>query len=83
MIQTDAAINHGNSGGPLLNLQGQVIGINSQIADSGVDANVGVGFAVPIDTVKQIVQGLAQHGSIPHAFLGVQLRRSTRPWRHR
>ena len=72
-IQTDAAINHGNSGGPLLDLQGRVIGIDSQIADSGVDANVGVGFAVPIDTVKQIVQGLAQHGSISHAFLGVQL----------
>jgi S1-C subfamily serine protease len=72
-IQTDAAINHGNSGGPLLDMHGQVIGIDSQIADSGVDANVGVGFAVPIDTVKQIVTGLARHGSISHAFLGVSL----------
>ncbi len=73
VIQTDAAINHGNSGGPLLNLQGQVVGINSQIADSGVDANVGVGFAIPIDTVKQITHDLAANGSISHAYLGVQL----------
>jgi S1-C subfamily serine protease len=73
VIQTDAAINHGNSGGPLLNLQGQVVGINSQIADSGVDANVGVGFTIPIDTVKQITRDLAASGSISHAYLGVQL----------
>jgi putative serine protease PepD len=72
-IQTDAAINHGNSGGPLLDLRGRVIGIDSQIADSGVDANVGVGFAIPIDTVKQITHDLALHGSISHAYLGVQL----------
>jgi putative serine protease PepD len=72
-IQTDAAINHGNSGGPLLDLHGRVIGIDSQIADSGVDANVGVGFAVPINTVRQIVTGLAQHGSISHAYLGLSL----------
>ncbi len=55
-IQTDAAINHGNSGGPMLNMQGEVVGINSQIADSGVNANVGVGFAIPIDLVKSIEQ---------------------------
>ena len=58
VIQTDAAINHGNSGGPLLNAQGQVVGITSQIADSGVNANVGVGFAVPINTVKQVIADL-------------------------
>src|SRR5436190_63983 len=53
-IQTDAAINHGNSGGPLLDLQGQVIGINSQIeSDSG--GNDGIGFAVPSNTVKSVV----------------------------
>jgi len=73
VIQTDAAINHGNSGGPLLNMQGQVVGINSQIANSGVDANVGVGFTIPIDTVKQITHDLAASGSISHAYLGVQL----------
>jgi S1-C subfamily serine protease len=72
-IQTDAAINHGNSGGPLLNMQGQVVGINSQIADSGIDANVGVGFAIPIDMVKQIATDLQKSGKITHAWLGVAL----------
>ena len=72
-IQTDAAINHGNSGGPLLNMQGQVIGINSQIADSGIDANVGVGFAIPIDMVKQIATDLQKNGQVTHAWLGVAL----------
>ena len=50
-----------------------MVGINSQIADSGVDANVGVGFAIPIDTVKQITRDLAASGSISHAYLGVAL----------
>jgi putative serine protease PepD len=50
-----------------------VVGINSQIADSGIDANVGVGFAIPIDTVKQITRDLAANGTIAHAWLGVQL----------
>jgi putative serine protease PepD len=72
-IQTNAAINHGNSGGPLLNAQGQVIGITSQIADSGVNANVGVGFAVPINTVKQVTADLKATGSVAHAWLGVSL----------
>lgn len=54
-IQTDAPINHGNSGGPLLNEQGQVIGVNTQIADSGVDGNVGIGFAVPVSMVRDIL----------------------------
>ncbi len=72
-IQTDAAINHGNSGGPLLNIQGQVIGINSQIADSGVNANVGVGFAIPIDLVKSVAEQLKAHGAIQHPWVGVGL----------
>ena len=72
-IQTDAAINHGNSGGPLLNAHGQVVGITSQIADSGVNANVGVGFAVPINTVKQVIGDLETTGSVAHAWLGIQL----------
>ena len=72
-IQTDAAINHGNSGGPLLNMQGQVIGINSQIADSGVNANVGVGFAIPIDLVKSVAEQLKVHGTIQHPWVGVGL----------
>jgi len=69
-IQTDAPINHGNSGGPLLNLAGQVIGINSQIkSDSG--ENTGIGFAVPSNTVKSIVSQLLTSGNVKHAYLGV------------
>ena len=77
-IQTDAAINHGNSGGPLLNMQGQVIGINSQIADSGIDANVGVGFAIPIDMVKQIATDLAPTARSRTPGSASPCRRSTR-----
>jgi putative serine protease PepD len=69
-IQTDAAINHGNSGGPLLNLQGQVIGITSQIQSEG-GGNDGVGFAVPSNTVKSIAAQLIANGKVEHAFLGV------------
>ena len=69
-IQTDAAINHGNSGGPLLNLQGQVIGVNAQIQSEG-GGNDGVGFAVPSDTVKTIVRKLLASGTVEHAYLGV------------
>jgi putative serine protease PepD len=69
-IQTDAAINHGNSGGPLFDLQGHVIGITSQIeSDSG--ASDGVGFAIPSNTIKSIVSQLVTSGSVQHAFLGV------------
>ncbi len=69
-IQTDAAINHGNSGGPLLDLHGDVIGITSQIqSDSG--ANDGVGFAIPSNTVKAIAAQLISKGSVQHPLLGV------------
>ena len=71
VIQTDAAINPGNSGGPLLDDGGRVIGINSQIATNGSDSNSGVGFAVPIDTVKQVVPQLKADGKIDRAWLGV------------
>src|SRR5712691_5589378 len=72
-IQTDAAINHGNSGGPLLNAQGKVIGVNAQIAsDSG--GNDGVGFAIPSSTVRSIVAQLISSGKAQHAFLGVMAR---------
>ncbi len=71
VIQTDAAINPGNSGGPLLDDTGRVIGINSQIATNGTDANSGVGFAVPIDTVKTVVPQLKSAGKIDRAWLGV------------
>jgi putative serine protease PepD len=69
-IQTDAAINHGNSGGPLLNLQGKVIGVNAQIQSEG-GGNDGVGFAVPSATVRTIVGKLLADGKVEHAFLGV------------
>jgi len=69
-IQTDAAINHGNSGGPLLDLDGKVIGVNSQIeSDSG--GNDGIGFAVPSDTVGKIAGAIISGRSVEHAYLGV------------
>ena len=72
-IQTDAAINHGNSGGPLLNLNAQVIGITSQIqSDSG--GNDGIGFAVPSNTVRTIAAELIANGKAQHALLGVQIK---------
>jgi S1-C subfamily serine protease len=71
-IQTDAAINHGNSGGPLLNAQGKVVGVNSQI-ESNSGGNDGVGFAVPSTTIATIVPRLISNGKVEHAYLGVQL----------
>ncbi|HEY8866657.1 MAG TPA: trypsin-like peptidase domain-containing protein [Solirubrobacteraceae bacterium] len=70
VIQTDAAINPGNSGGPLLDASGRVIGINSQIA-SGSGGNVGIGFAVPINTAKQVIPQLKGSGKVVRAFLGI------------
>ena len=69
-IQTDAAINHGNSGGPLLDLEGNVVGVNSQI-ESESGGNDGVGFAVPSDTVAKIATELIESGKVEHAYLGV------------
>jgi S1-C subfamily serine protease len=71
VIQTDAAINPGNSGGPLIDASGKVIGINSQIASGGSGGNVGIGFAVPINTAKQIVPQLKGSGTVKRAFLGI------------
>ena len=75
VIQTDAPINHGNSGGPLLNVQGQVIGVNSQIqTDSASQGNVGIGFAIPINTVKTVAAQLIKNGRVEHAFIGIGAR---------
>jgi S1-C subfamily serine protease len=76
VIQTDAAINPGNSGGPLLDSGGRVIGINSQIVSSGSTAggqagSLGIGFAVPVNTAKEVVPQLEQDGKVERAFLGV------------
>ena len=73
VIQTDAALNKGNSGGPLLDARGNVIGVNSQILTGGTAAqgNVGVGFAVPINTVKSVAAQIIRTGHAEHAFLGI------------
>jgi S1-C subfamily serine protease len=73
VIQTDAPINPGNSGGPLLDAAGRVIGINSQIVTGGTgsEGNVGIGFAVPINTAKRLLPQLKQTGSVVHAYLGI------------
>lgn len=71
MIQTDAAINPGNSGGPLLDIHGRVIGVNTAIR-SPSGGSVGIGFAVPVDTVKRVVPSLIAYGRYPHPWLGAE-----------
>ena len=70
-IQTDAAINPGNSGGPLLNAKGEVLGINSQIKSTS-GGGEGVGFAVPVDTVRRSLEGLRSEGRVDYGYLGVK-----------
>jgi S1-C subfamily serine protease len=74
VIQTDAPINSGNSGGPLINAHGEVIGVNSQIETGGGSGNVGIGFAVPSNTVKSVVGQVLATGTVEHAYLGVGVR---------
>jgi S1-C subfamily serine protease len=72
VIQTDAPINPGNSGGPLINAQGQVIGINSQIETGGSgDSSVGIGFAIPINTAKFVIPQIERYGHVSEGYLGV------------
>ena len=71
VIQTDAPINPGNSGGPLLDDRGRVIGVNSQIATAGSSGNVGIGFAVPSNTVREVVPRLERGETIQRPYLGV------------
>ena len=73
VIQTDAPINQGNSGGPLLNARGEVIGVNSQIEPGNVGTgNLGIGFAVPSATLREVVSQLRERGKVEHAYLGVR-----------
>jgi S1-C subfamily serine protease len=73
VIQTDASINSGNSGGPLLNAMGRVVGVNTAIAtgNTGAQGNIGIGFAVPINTVREVAGQLIGRGRVEHAFLGI------------
>src|SRR5262245_27156570 len=78
VIQTDAALNHGNSGGPLLNARGLVIGVNSQIQTaSGGGGNIGIGFAIPINTVRSVAGQLIAKGVVEHPFIGIGARAIT------
>jgi putative serine protease PepD len=75
-IQTDAAINHGNSGGPLIDSSGKVVGVNVQIAtddQEGASNNAGVGFAVPSNTVKSVVDDMIAGRAVRHAYLGISV----------
>jgi putative serine protease PepD len=83
-IQTDAAINPGNSGGPLLDANGDVVGINAQIASNGTTAggegqNNGVGFAIPIDTAKSVISQVEKSGHVSHGYLGIATADSASP----
>jgi S1-C subfamily serine protease len=78
VIQTDASINPGNSGGPLLDANGRVIGINSQIATGGGQGSVGIGFAVPVNTAKELLPDLKAGETIERAYLGVQMQDVTK-----
>jgi S1-C subfamily serine protease len=78
VIQTDAALNHGNSGGPLLNTRGRVIGVNSQIQTAdGSGGNIGIGFAIPVNTVKNVAAQLIAKGVVEHPFVGLSARAIT------
>jgi S1-C subfamily serine protease len=75
VIQTDAVLNRGNSGGPLLNAQGQVIGVSSAIATGATaSGNTGIGFAIPINTVRDVVAQLKTRGHVEHPFFGAVTR---------
>lgn len=69
LIQTDAAINSGNSGGPLINMAGQAIAINTAVSTSGQ----GIGFAIPINTAKEVINLLISNGKVEHPFLGISM----------
>ena len=75
-IQTDAAVNPGSSGGPLVNLRGEVVGINTAIV-SQTGANIGIGFAIPVNLVKELLPQLKEKGKVSRGFLGVSIQNIT------
>src|SRR5207302_6110658 len=77
-LQTDAAINPGSSGGPLVNLNGEVIGINTAIA-SHSGSNTGVAFSIPVNLVKRVMKQLLEQGAVSRGYLGMQLAQSFEP----
>ena len=79
-LQTDAAINKGNSGGPLFNMNGEVVGVNTAII-SPTGGSIGIGFAVPSDTVTSVIDQLKQFGEVRRGWLGVKIQTVT--GRHR
>ncbi|MBI3403777.1 MAG: Do family serine endopeptidase [Acidobacteria bacterium] len=70
-LQTDAPINHGNSGGALVNMKGELVGINSQILSNGGDGNIGIGFSIPVNMAKNVMEQLRAKGKVTRAQLGV------------
>jgi len=78
MIQTDASINPGNSGGPLVNADGEIIGVNSSIYSTS-GGSVGIGFAIPINRVSRVVDDLLEHGAVRRPWIGVKLRAAVSP----
>jgi serine protease Do len=73
LLQTNAAINPGNSGGPLINVQGEVVGINEQIVSSS-GGSQGIGFAIPSNTVRTVLESVLKHGRVIRGYLGIQTR---------
>jgi S1-C subfamily serine protease len=71
-IQTDAAVNPGNSGGPLLNSRGEVIGVTTLIASAGADQSAGIGFAIPINTAKAVIDDFARYGRVRRPSLDIE-----------
>ncbi len=72
-LQTDAAINRGNSGGPMFNRQGEVIGVNTAIFSPGTGTNIGIGFAIPSSTALNIIQQLKEHGKVSRGLLNIKI----------
>src|SRR5581483_11709100 len=70
-LQTDAPINHGNSGGALVNTKGELVGINSQILSDGGEGNIGIGFAIPANMAERVMTDLRKDGTVHRAQLGV------------